>query len=170
MRFTEIMERVDLGVPKTGNLWRWVEPRKALSNLKSNSLYPGRWQHNIPGVGIVSGISFGNGPRRWDSGLPGICFVVDRTKLNANKIADIPGQEIYDYTTATIHPLGGGSEDLYLAAAMDKRTEPTEAFYMGVIRPLNAVLVEILVKEETSPLYQATAAYADLHGIPVKLA
>lgn len=169
MRYRDLTERIDIGIPKTGKLWRWVETRKALSNMKSDSLYPGRWQHNIPGVGVVSGISFGNGPRRWDTGYPGVCFVVDRTKLDPAKIADIPGQEIFDYSTATIHPLGGGSEDLYLAAAMDENAEPTEAFYVGIIRPLSGVLVEILVKEKTGALYDAVAAYAALHRIPVKL-
>jgi len=156
------------GIKKNGLLYRWVDYKKALSNIKTDSLYPGKWQHNIPGFGIFSGISFGYNPRTWHSYDNGICFVVDRNRLNYKKIIDIPAQEIYNYSNATLNPLGDyGSVDLYLKNIRDA-TENTEAFYVGIIRPLNDKLTKIIMGDVSKKLKEATLSYAKTFDILVE--
>jgi hypothetical protein len=167
-------EAIRIGEPQTGLLYRWVEPRKVVSNMKTDSMYPGKWKHNIPGVGAVSGISLGYDPHRWNHEDATVQFVLNRSKLNAKKIIDIPGQEVYNHSAATLRgPLDktadAGFTDDYEKAILDPKTEPDEAFYVGIIRPLSAALEMIQVKSYASPrLKQAVQEYAAMHDIKVE--
>ena len=163
-------EAIRIGEPQTGLLYRWVEPRKVVSNMKTDSMYPGKWKHNIPGVGQVSGISLGYDPHRWNREDVTVQFVLNRAKLNAKKLIDIPGQEVYNYSTATMDKVGdAGFADDYEKAALDPKAEPDEAFYVGIIRPLSAALKMIQVKSYATPqLKKVVQAYAEMHGVKVK--
>lgn len=172
MLIREIIEGrgIEVGVPKTGNLYRWVQAAKALSNLKTNSLNPGKWTHKIPGVGIAAGISFGYSDSAWRDSTETntICFVVDRAKLNPKKIADIPADPVFNYGDYRLDPnKPADPNDPMFADA-----EQTEAFYAGIIRPLDRVLVEIIIPPELpkhSRLRMATIAYAQQYSKPVRL-
>lgn len=168
MRLLALLEGIHIGEPQGGLLYRWVEPSKALSNMKTDSMYPGKWQHNIPGVGAVAGISLGYDVGRWGSD-GSICFVLDRGKLNANKIVDIPGQEVYNYSNATLNPIG----DAHYASEYEKEiegAEPDEAFYVGIIRPLSNALENIIITQQAPPRLMAAAqTYAEVYDIEVTI-
>lgn len=169
-----MQEAIRVQEPQGGLLYRWVEPRKALSNLKTNSLNPGKWKHDIPGVGHLAGISFGYSQGAWRIDDADVCFVVDRGKMNPKKFVDIPAQEVYNYSTARHHPVGDAAyADEYKKGILDPDVEPTEAFYVGIVRPLNKVLVEIIIQQSIKKkpkLYDAVREYALIHKIPIKWA
>lgn len=167
-----INEAIRVQEPQGGLLYRWVEPKKALSNLTKNSLNPGKWKHDIPGVGHLAGISFGYSAGAWHIDDADVCFVVDRGKMNAKKFIDIPAQEVYNYSTARHHPVGDANfADEYKQGILDPEVEPTEAFYVGIVRPLNKVLDHIIIQDSVQKkpkLLQAVKAYAGKFNVPVR--
>lgn len=171
---------------KPGLIYRWVESGKASSNLKTNSLNPGNWVHYFPppvakeGYLVpFRGISFGLNPKDWASGARGksdLCFVVDRSKLNPKKVAEFPGQAAYDLTL-DVGPNPPDYQRSYPVPIQNanpgplesfERDVPDEVFYMGIIRPLNNVLVQIMIKQTaTSAMRKKVEAYVQKFGTEV---
>ncbi len=99
MRAWELFEGIQLNEVIEDNLYHYMSPEKALSVFSSDAM-PGKWIHDIPGLGERKGNSFtrnknfpGSASNKW------MRITVDKQKLaQTNKIIPLDAERIYQYT------------------------------------------------------------------------
>ncbi len=132
-----------------------------------------KWQHDIPGMGVVGGNSFSRNPR-FDWGM-NVCLTVDQAKLAAtNKIIPLDGHYVFyqkEYKNAQIRDrhIRGGRDG-------DRSDVLAEEFVIGDIKNLHRVITKIelclgrrdgMTSHETVALFKLCRRYAKKWGIPL---
>ncbi len=160
---------------------RWIDTKGALSYIRRDAMV-GRVRHWLPkqisGLDKIypkTGLSFAlpNTRSNWNAhGEQGICFVADRN-LISNQICDIDGHSVFLFSQEyDDYRRGMGGHNLTQSrdlAIQDSLTKPDEAFVIGDIRNLHAVLTKIIIGAEIAPKAAAEImAYSEKFNIPLQ--
>lgn len=163
---------------RTGFLYHSIHQSK-LQKLVDQDLLEAVWDHNIPGKGIVRGISFTRNKRFLYSDRSFLVF--DAAKLSANnKITPVDAERIFSHTAFNT-PISyrnavGADVSSVSTRKMYKGKTPyeqpqDEEFIVGDIKNVSKKLVEIVVYDELQASEHGRyniREYCDKYGVKMR--
>lgn len=156
----------DLTEAREAPLYHWMESRKAM-NVFQHDAIPVKWQHDIPGMGQVQGISMSRNKRFTFGRRAAVRLTIDQDALaSRHKIIPLDGEAAWrrrEELPPTTFDRGNPNEDWKFA----------EEFVVTNIRQLHRYVSEILlikVSDTVLPieLYDVCVAYSEQWHIPFK--
>jgi hypothetical protein len=165
-------EFIDIMESRGGEIYHVLDFDKAKAVFADDAM-PGRWEHDIPGVGKVLGNSFTrNATLKWGRYLRLVC---DQRKLAyRHRIIPLDGEYVFRNT----HGYALIRDRVYNMDVHGRDPNWSEEFVVGDIKPLSAYVIRIDIREpwmtqvrpdELVNGVEGAIAYGARHGLPVNI-